>query len=383
MVYRRIHGPRIYAAGIGALLSCLAFFNDAFGWKLCGGATCSDPRWLHYSKILSVPVAVFGIATYTSIALTSIGTSMDREMSSNKEKAIIDNKCWMPVFFIGIVAGGHGYFTWLQASVLHAWCLLCLITMISGAFLLFDALRKMRSSKSKIQLLALVGGAVVSSSVLLEAHAGIKAERAPDPLVRLDAPSIYRPEATDPSQSLVERMRNSKTLGARDALVHADIFIDFQCQKCAELEGVWQNVLKSLGKQASQLSITYRLFLLEGHPLGWKAAFLSLGAGGEGHFHLARENLYGQQAHWLASGDATEIFRTLPDIKDRVDIWLSLENTKAAKFIIREDVALGASWNIQSSPSAVITRPNLNRRVVMVGLQNAGDYAQAIKEMMK
>ncbi len=178
-------------------------------------------------------------------------------------------------------------------------------------------------------------------------------------------------------------MRNSKSIGTDKPLVQIDIFIDFQCANCAKLETLWPDVVNALDSQNESIRTTYHIFLLEGHPIGWQAAFLALGAGGAGRFMELKGKLFAAQKEWKASGDPSAVLASVEGLQNQKDTLLSVENIKAAKAIIREDVGLGARLSVGSSPTVVITRVGTSVSRQLAGVQDVATYVQTIKEMLR
>jgi protein-disulfide isomerase len=343
------------------LLSLLAWIDAHFHWGLCASSACDDPRWRLYGSIGTMPLGLLGVlcyAIFTGLCLAQLKRSV--------------------YIASGIIFGAHLYLSWLQVAILHAACLICLGTALIGSSLFVLVVR--HATKNVGFAGYAFGGMIVSISILALSHRAIRENAAPDPLIRLTVPAIYRPEIVrNPSQSLADRIRASKSIQTPEALIRVDIFLDFQCPRCAELNALWPRVLQALGNRQNQITTTYRIFLLEGHPIGWQAAFLALGAGGQWRFIEVKDQLFAQQKKWVESGDPAEALSTLPGVS--VNELVSEENIKAAKTIIREDVAQGAAWDVKSSPCVVLQSIKSGRKIVLSGFRDVGSYVQVFQDL--
>lgn len=338
----------------GTLLSFISYLDTRFHWNLCQSSACVDPRWKEYGDVFHVPIALLGGIAYTIAAL--LLTTYRMHLTPLR-------------FLTGFIAGCHAYLFWIQAFVIHAICLICVSIGFIGFVLFMSVVCVSKTPRSSLGVS--LCGITIAILFFGIAQRHIEPATAPDPLVRGTSPSIYRPEAVvNAPMSIVDNIRASKSVSMSEALVHMDIFIDFQCPTCAKLDALIPQIMEG----RSRISVTYRVFILEGHPLGWQAAILALCAGSKGQFLAAKDQLFLHQANWVQSGNPAEV---LQNITGKVD--LSADTVNAAKSSIREDVALGATFNVNSSPCIVLTNLKSGRRVVLLGLHELDYYKQALQ----
>jgi len=136
--------------------------------------------------------------------------------------------------------------------------------------------------------------------------------------------------------------------------------------------------MEMLGADKNKIRTTWRVFLLEGHPIGWRAAFLALGSGKDGKFIDMKDKLFAQQERWVAAGDPLAICANSAE-SESAKQYLSAEVLKASKAIVREDVALGAQYGVSASPTVVIRRPGSTEKTLISSLHESEDYLKAMR----
>ncbi|MCK9520226.1 MAG: vitamin K epoxide reductase family protein [Dehalococcoidia bacterium] len=93
---------------------------------------CQQVQQSQYGKILGVPVSIPGLALYSVLVLAAIAWLKD--FRGQRPVAML-------VGFYGSFAGVlfSGYLTYLEAFVLDAWCIYCIVSalLMAGLFLLW------------------------------------------------------------------------------------------------------------------------------------------------------------------------------------------------------------------------------------------------------
>ncbi|MCX6714711.1 MAG: vitamin K epoxide reductase family protein [Candidatus Uhrbacteria bacterium] len=111
---------------VGLLLSAYAFLHNR---GFVSGSICTVNATINcdvvnkgpFSEFFGVPVALIGFIGYVFLLIGSI----------LKQKAVEDRT--LTLFLFGIACGGFGftlYLTSIEATVLHAWCLICISSQL-------------------------------------------------------------------------------------------------------------------------------------------------------------------------------------------------------------------------------------------------------------
>ncbi len=115
-----------------SILSLIGFFVAFYLllWKIgvlgelaCSTGGCETVQTSEYSSFLGMPVALYGVAGFVSLlALSLVG--LQPRWLERREPTIL-----MTVFS-GIGVAFSAYLTYLEASVIHAWCQWCIANAI-------------------------------------------------------------------------------------------------------------------------------------------------------------------------------------------------------------------------------------------------------------
>jgi protein-disulfide isomerase len=157
--------------------------------------------------------------------------------------------------------------------------------------------------------------------------------------------------------------------GQRSAPVRMELFSDFQCPVCRTF---YLETIKPLiadytkANKIDKISIAYHDFPLDMHPFARKAARLALAAsrlGRERWLHVV-DVLYVEQEKWAQDGNIEAILAKSLDPTEMVRLQ-SLASNPAIEGIINQEIQLGQSQNINSTPTfLILTQTGRQQRVV-------------------
>ena len=273
-------------------LSLLGLFDSSYLWwvyaspsrpMVCLGTGCDVVRASPFAYPAGIPMPVFGVAMYLSLALLIFAEPL---LSASLAR-------WGRYAVAGISGLGFLfslYLTGVEAFVIHAWCAWCVVSALAVTLLfaiaLVDILRPAPAPDPPAALatlkrqLALCLAAVVigTPAFILLARSGT-----PPP-----------PNPADP-EALRERLvrPDSHMTGNLQASVSVVEFGDFECPACGRAEVSAREIRKKYG---DQVRFVFRHFPLERiHPFAMKAAEASECAAEQGKFWQAVDKLYGGQ----------------------------------------------------------------------------------------
>jgi uncharacterized membrane protein len=104
---------------IGAYLTLYKF--GFIGTLACGASSCEQVQSSRYADFLGFPVATWGIGFYVTMLALSIAGMQDRFAETRGLSQLM-------LIFAGIGVVFTGYLNYLEAFVIHAWCMWCIIS---------------------------------------------------------------------------------------------------------------------------------------------------------------------------------------------------------------------------------------------------------------
>ena len=117
---------------IVSVLSLIGFFVAAYlllykigvlGELACSTGGCETVQTSEHSDFLGIPVALYGVAGFVSLFVVGI-VGLQEQWLERREPTVL------LVAFSGVGLAYSAYLTYLEASVIHAWCQWCIISAI-------------------------------------------------------------------------------------------------------------------------------------------------------------------------------------------------------------------------------------------------------------
>lgn len=115
-----------------SVLSLIGFFVAFYLllWKIgvlgelaCSTGGCETVQTSEYSSFLGVPVALYGVAGFVSLFVLSLVGLQPRWLERREPTVLM-------TVLSGIGVAFSAYLTYLEASVIHAWCQWCIASAI-------------------------------------------------------------------------------------------------------------------------------------------------------------------------------------------------------------------------------------------------------------
>ena len=272
-------------------LSLVGLFDSLYLWwvytapsrpMVCIGGGCDAVRMSPFAYPMGIPMPIFGVAMYASLALLSFAEPLFRDRQGR-----IVRMCIAWTSGLGFVASI--YLTGVEAFVIHAWCLWCVISAIVVtlifALAVLDVLRPLAepnpaeaaSLTKKHLAVVIVAVAIGIPGFILLAKSGT-----PPPFPNLKKEQIellVRPD--------------SHSAGNPQAAVTVVEFGDIQCPACKRAE---EAARAMRGKYGDRVRFVFRHLPLPSlHPYAMKAAEAAECGGAQGKFWEALERFYAGQ----------------------------------------------------------------------------------------
>lgn len=127
-------------ATVGLAVSAyLTYVHYNLGALVCVGGGCDIVQASKYSAIGPVPLAALGMLMFASIIAMVV---VRRRFPPYTDVASIAGLC---VLLAGVLY--YAYLAWLEATVIHAWCMWCVSTaLVTVALLVWEGAHTLRSS---------------------------------------------------------------------------------------------------------------------------------------------------------------------------------------------------------------------------------------------
>ncbi len=131
---------------LGMLLSgyALTLHYKDDGKSICNlseGFNCDKVNKSPWAELFSIPVALLGLLSYLGLFLLVLKrTSIGRTLAFTKRDVL-----QYPLIIVLVMAGFQAYLTLIEAFIIHAYCIICLMNqavVLALAVLLYRAWRK-------------------------------------------------------------------------------------------------------------------------------------------------------------------------------------------------------------------------------------------------
>ena len=159
--------------------------------------------------------------------------------------------------------------------------------------------------------------------------------------------------ATAVAVSAQEGHSTGRSVGPETAAVTVEVFSDFQCPYCKNLEEETLTRVREEYARSGKIRLVHRDFPLSMHAHAREAAQYAAAADRIGKFEEVAEVLFRQQDTWAASGQVEETVASVltPDQTERVR---QLTADPATDTAVNQDIELGQQLQIDSTPTIII-----------------------------
>jgi protein-disulfide isomerase/rhodanese-related sulfurtransferase/uncharacterized membrane protein len=274
-------------------LSLAGLFDSGFLWWVytspthamaCLGTGCDVVRASSYSHLWGISVPIFGIALYSTLAALVFADALAND------KVLPYVKLATALVSAGGFLGSL-YFTWIEAFVIHAWCVWCLGSAVAATLIFLLAMLEVYRPSPRPgsggtptplrRYAALVAVATVLSVPAFKLLARTEEVPPPPPPVPQE---VLREHLVRP---------DSHSMGNLDSPVTVVEFGDFQCPVCGIAEKTMRKIRDEYG---GRVRFVFRQFPLTNiHAHAEKAAEASECAAEQGKFWEAFEKFYDHQ----------------------------------------------------------------------------------------
>lgn len=237
---------------------------------LCLGTGCDEVRASSYAVLWGLPLPLYGVVMYAAVALLALGVPLVRGALRTR----------LPLGRLGLYAivaiSGAGLLasaalTAVEAFVIHAWCIWCVVSAVVVTLIFGLAVLEVRKPAAvwlsgpedggKVRAVAGSYLAVLAAAVIISVPAWVFLTRRGEPV-----------GPTDVAEGNLTRLRRpaSHWQGPEDAKLVIVEFADFECGSCAKMEPVIERIRETYGEK---IRYTLRHFPLTTiHAYSWKAA---------------------------------------------------------------------------------------------------------------
>ncbi len=237
---------------------------------LCLGTGCDEVRASSYAVLWGLPLPLYGVVMYAAIALLALGVPLVRGAFRTR----------FPLGRLGLYAivaiSGAGLLasvalTAVEAFVIHAWCIWCVVSAVVVTLLFGLAVLEVRNPAAvwvsgpdvggKVRAVAGSYLAVLAAAAIISIPAWVFLTRGGEPV-----------GPTDVAEGNLNRLRRPEShwRGPEDAKLVIVEFADLECGTCAKMEPVVERIRETYGEK---IRYTLRHFpLTKIHAHSWKAA---------------------------------------------------------------------------------------------------------------
>jgi uncharacterized membrane protein len=129
---------------IGVLIS-LYMSAYHFGWLgtiACGTGGCETVQNSPWAKFVGVPVPLIGLLGYGALLVLSLLGVQERFEEDRRVALLLTAGAVIGLAF-------SGYLTWLEASVIHAWCRWCIVSALLATLIFVFTVPEFRHLRSQ------------------------------------------------------------------------------------------------------------------------------------------------------------------------------------------------------------------------------------------
>jgi len=250
---------------------------------VCMGGGCDVVRASAYAHLGGLPVPIYGMVMYAFLVLLLFLYPLLPVSGGRLSQSAV-------VVVTGVGFLFSAYLTGIEAFVLHAWCMWCVLSalLVTAIFLLalmdrlrpgapLDAARALSAVQQNFAMILFGFALGVPAFILLTQHGSLPAAKPPS--TETVEAHLVRPD--------------THFYGDSDSRVIVVEFADFRCPACRAAEATAKKIREQFG---NRIRFAFRQFPLVGvHPESEKAAEASECAGQQGKFWQAVDMFYEHQ----------------------------------------------------------------------------------------
>lgn len=340
------------------VLSCAGLADAVYLWighnapdtMVCVGEGCERVQANPHALLWGLPVAMYGALLYLALLVISVVQSVVQRRAAHPA---VNHGVRSSIAFISTTgAAFSGYLTWVEAFVIHAWCVWCVLSF--GIIVSISVLAwlersdpgqvQTRQSARRTDFAAISLSFVIAAPLVLLGHRSSKpagsAYPLPDDMVRAH---LVRPD--------------SSWVGAISPVISVVEFADFQCPGCREAQEAVRAIQNQYG---SRIRFVFRnLPLASVHPYAEQAAEAAECAARQGRFWKMVDLLYAKQADLRLPAISEYAAEAGVDRKRFTDCLVS---GKMAEHV-RRDIADATALGIRGTPTFVVAGKRLEGAV--------------------
>jgi protein-disulfide isomerase len=156
-----------------------------------------------------------------------------------------------------------------------------------------------------------------------------------------------------PGQSAVTDVDPHKAYGSKSAPITMEVFSDFQCPACKQLNKTTNQLIIDNYVNAGKVYLIHRDFPLPMHAYSRVAAHYVRAAAQLGKGEQAEKVLFDNQEKWEQNGDVDGTLASVFSPAEMVKIRTLAKGT-SLDAAIDKDVALGKGYNVNQTPTTII-----------------------------
>ena len=260
---------------------------------LCLETGCDEVRASSYAVFLGLPLPLYGVVMYASIALLVFGTSLRKETHGSHRP--LGKLSLYAIFFIsGVGFLASAALTAIEAFVIHAWCIWCIISAFVVTLLFVLAVLEVRNPSTPWVFRPGKEGEVraAGSSYLIVLGVAVIISIPAWMFLTLGDQTAGPTEVTKGNLARLHRP-DSHWQGLEGAKLTVVEFADLECRSCANMEPVMERIRETYGQK---IRYTLRHFpLTKIHANSWKAAEAAECAASQGKYWEAIKIFFSRQ----------------------------------------------------------------------------------------
>ncbi len=332
---------------LGLTDTLLLYWNSVTHGPLCIVGSCSEVLTSSYATIGSVPLSIIGIFFYFNLFFISL------LLFKTKSRTIF---IWFWILSLGGFLSSLSLLS-LQAFVIHAWCLFCVISssILILNFILISRLpakQPFAPPTSYNPTIPILSFSLLSLGLTFGVFWAVTSFFSPPLAAHASRPMLTLADlATFPSASaeLPANSILSHQLGVLPVPYTVTIFFDFECSHCAVMHEKLRN-LQALYPYT--VTLIYRHFPLQNHSGARLKALASICAAKQGKFETVSEAFF--KDHRPKSPDELRSLMTTLGLD--LQPYQTCMDSPFPQSVLDQDFVMAQSLKIRGTPSLFVYR---------------------------